>query len=385
MIAFGNIVGKGPHFVVEADRHRCNEFTVLVGRTSKSRKGTSWSRINVLMEEVEAPWTAERVATGLSSGQGLIWHVRDPIMKQEKINNGKGQAPSYEEVQADPGVEDKRLLVVEPEFASCLKLVENRESTLSAVIRNTWDGRDLRILNKNSPTKATGAHVSLIGHITVEELRRYLTATEQCNGFGNRFLFVCAQRSKPLPFGGAIDSNSWNGLKNDLTAALAFARAVGQVSMDDDAQSIWGKVYGELSEGRPGLAGALLGRAEAHVMRLALLYALMDCSPVIGAVHLIAGLALWDYCERCVYYLFGDSLGDPFADDVLRILRASPDGITRTDLMHHFGRNQSSDRIGRALGLLLQHRLARREEVKTDGRPAERWYTTKPTAGKPQP
>jgi hypothetical protein len=279
-------------------------------------------------------------------------------------------------VEADPGVSDKRLLVVEPEFASCLKLMENRESTLSAVIRNTWDGRDLRILNKNSPTKATGAHVSIIGHITAEELRRYLTATEQCNGFGNRFLWVCVQRSKELPFGGDIDPQAWDGLKNDLTAALTFAREIGRVFRDDEAQSIWGKAYGTLSEGRPGLAGAMLGRGAAHVMRLALLYALMDCSPVIRAVHLIAGLSLWDYVERSVYFLFGDSLGDPFADDVLRVLRASPEGLTRNDLMNHFGRNQSSDRIGRALGLLLQHRLARREDVATKGRPAEKWFAT---------
>ncbi len=373
MIAFGNVVGRKAHFVVEADRHRANEFVVLVGRTSKSRKGTSWSRINGLFEEVEQQWVAERVATGLSSGQGLIWHVRDPIKKMERIKE-KG-AVRYEEVEADPGVEDKRLLVVEPEFASVLKLTENRESTLSAVIRNTWDGRDLRILNKNSPTKATGAHISIVGHITAEELRRYLTATEQCNGFGNRFLWVCAERSKTLPFGGNIDSQAWEGLRNDLTEALTFARGVGVVSRDQEAMEIWSGVYGDLSEGRRGLAGALLGRAEAHVMRLAMIYALMDRSAVIGAVHLMAALTLWKYCERSVYHLFKDSLGDPFADEVLRLLRASPDGLARNDLMNYFGRNQSSERIGRALGLLLQHRLARCEVQKsTGGRPPERWF-----------
>jgi hypothetical protein len=375
MVAFGNVVGRAPHFVVESDRHRANENAVLVGRTSKSRKGTSWGRIERLLEEVEAEWAADRIATGLSSGQGLIWHVRDPIMKRERVRE-KGQV-SYQEVEADPGVEDKRLLVVEPEFASCLKLTESRESTLSAVIRNAWDGRDLRILNKNSPTKATGAHISVIGHITAEELRRYLTVTESANGFGNRFLWVCAERSKMLPFGGSIDPQAWEALRNDLAAALAFARDVGMVSRDEKALKLWAEVYGQLSEGRPGLAGALLGRAEAHVMRLALIYALMDCSAVIRAEHLLAALALWDFCERSVYYLFGDSLGDPFADEVLRLLRGSPSGLTRTDLMHCFGKNQPADRIGRALGLLLQHHLARCDRRETGGRPAERWFAAR--------
>jgi hypothetical protein len=133
-------------------------------------------------------------------------------------------------------------------------------------------------------------------------------------------------------------------------------------------------VYGPLSEGRPGLAGALLGRAEAHVRRLAMIYALMDCSNVVRAEHLLAALALWEYCERSVRYVFGDHLGDPVADDLLRLLRSCPDGLTRTDLSHYFGRHQSSDRIARALGLLLQHKLARRQEQQTGGRPTERWF-----------
>src|SRR5262249_37346433 len=79
---------------------------------------------------------------------------------------------------------------------------------------------------------------------------------------------------------------------------------------------------------------------------------------------------------RSVHYIFGDSLGDPVADDLLRLLRSCPNGLTRTDIANYLGRHQSSDRIGRALGLLLQHRLVRREQQETEGRPAERWVAT---------
>ncbi len=299
--------------------------------------------------------------------------VRDPISKRERIKE-RGQAARYEEVEADPGVEDKRLLVYEPEFANVLKQTERQGNTLSAILRQAWDGNNLRSLTKNSPARATGAHVSMIGHITSEELRRYLTQTETANGFANRFLWICTDRSKLLPEGGRVDPAAMTALRGELVEALAFARTAGDMRRDDEARVLWCEVYGTLSEGKPGLAGALLARAEAHVLRLAMLYALLDRSAVIGAPHLLAALALWDYAERSVYHVFGDDLGDPVADDLLRLLRSSPDGLTRNDLLNFFGRNQSSQRIGRALGLLLQHRLARCERQQTGGRPAERWF-----------
>ena len=374
LVAFGNVIGRGAHFIVEGDRHHGNEFVVLVGRTSKARKGTSFGRINRLFEQAEQQWAEERVQTGLSSGEGLIWAVRDPIISRERVKE-KGQV-RYEEVEKDPGVADKRLLVYEPEFANVLKQTERQGNTLSAILRVAWDGRNLRSMTKNSPARATGAHVSLVGHITADELRRYLTATETANGFGNRFLWVCADRSKLLPEGGTVDAAAMDAHRDELVGALAFARSAAEIRRDDEARAVWRSVYGELSEGKPGLAGALLARGEAHVLRLALLYALMDRSPLIQAPHLLAALALWGYAERSVYFTFGDNLGDPIADDLLRLLRSCPAGLSRTDITNYFQRHVSAERLGRALGMLLQHKLARREQVQTGGRSAERWYPT---------
>jgi hypothetical protein len=259
---------------------------------------------------------------------------------------------------------------------SAVRALERQGNTLSVVLRQAWDGSDrpLRTMTKNSPARATGAHVSMVGHVTVEELRRYLTDTESANGFGNRFLWCCADRSKKLPEGGRVDPAEWDALCAELAQSLEFAESVGEVVRDEEARAVWGEVYGQLSDGKPGLAGALLARAEAHVMRLALLYALMDRSAEIKAAHLLAALALWDYVERAVYFVFGDALGDPIADDLLRLLRGSPSGLSRTEISDYFQRHVSTERIGRALGLLLQHRLAARDQQQTGGRPSERWY-----------
>jgi hypothetical protein len=77
------------------------------------------------------------VKTGPSSGEGLIWHVRDPIEERQAIKD-KGRTVGYEMVITDQGVEDKRLLVIEPEFASTLRVMEREGNTLSAQLRQAW-------------------------------------------------------------------------------------------------------------------------------------------------------------------------------------------------------------------------------------------------------
>jgi hypothetical protein len=376
LVTFGNVIGRSAYFQVEADMHHGNEFVVLVGKTSKARKGTSWGRVSRLFREAEQQWVDERVQSGASSGEGIIWSIRDAIHKRERVKE-RSEDPRYVEVEADPGIADKRLLVHEPEYAGVLKQTERQGNTLSAVLRQAWDGGDrpLRTMTKNSPARATGGHVSLVGHITAEELRRYLTETETANGFANRFLWVCTDRSKLLPEGGHVDQAEMEGLRVELVRALEFAKSAGEVCRDEEARVLWCDIYAELSEGKPGLAGALLARAEAHVMRLALLYALLDCSATIQARHLLAAIAVWEYCERSVHFVFGDSLGDPVADELLRALRgAFPAGLTRTEISNYFQRNVPANQIGRALGLLLQEKLVRREPEQTGGRPSERWY-----------
>jgi hypothetical protein len=141
------------------------------------------------------------------------------------------------------------------------------------------------------------------------------------------------------------------------------------------ARALWVEVYPELSEGRPGLFGAVTSRAEAQVVRLSCIYALMAGSSSIQTPHLRAALALWKYCEDSARYIFGDSLGDPVADELRKALRGSPKGMTRTEIRDHFARNRSASQLDHALRALLEYGAVRQERDESDkGRPSERWY-----------
>jgi hypothetical protein len=378
LVMFGSAIGRTAHFRVEGDTHYLNEFLVLVGKTGKGRKGTSFGQCRRTFEGWLDDWLEERIQSGASSGEGIVWHVRDPVMTRHPTKE-KGRVTGYEEIESDPGITDKRLLLYEPEFASVLKQAERQGNTLSTTLRQAWERGNLRNLVKNSPARATGAHVSALAHITAEEIRRYLTATEAANGFGNRFLWFCVRRSKCLPRGGLVPEATLAHLRQRLQDAYEHARQVGEMGMDAGGLHAWDTVYPELSEGQPGMAGALLSRGEAHVMRLACLYALLDMSAEVGREHLEAALALWEYAEASVRYVFGAALGDTVADELYQALRSCPAGLTRTEIRDLFGRHQKGDRIATALAALLKAGLAHCRREQTDGRAAERWYAGRAT------
>ncbi len=117
------------------------------------------------------------------------------------------------------------------------------------------------------------------------------------------------------------------------------------------------------------------------MVRLSILYALLDLSQIVREPHLQAALALWRYCEASAERIFGDALGDPVADELLKALRAARErgGLTRTEISDLFKRNQPALRIEAALDSLAQLNLARRDHEPTGGRPGrpvERWVAT---------
>ena len=307
----------------------------------------------------------------MSSGEGLVWAVRDPIEKVEPIKQG-GRTVDHQTVVADQGVPDKRLLVVEEEFASVLKVAGREGNTLSPVIRSAWDGNPLGTLTKNNAATATSPHISLLGHVTTQELLRCLDSTEAGNGFGNRILWVSVARSKTLPEGGHLPESEAATLTRRIARVLDFARNVGLLRRDDDARALWAEVYGDLSEGKPGLYGAVTSRAEAQVLRLSLLYAILDESKAIRVEHLTAALALWDYCEASARLIFGDALGDPVADRIISALRTNGP-MSQAELVDLFGRHVRATQLGRALDVLVAAGLVLSTKEETGGRPKTVW------------
>jgi Bifunctional DNA primase/polymerase, N-terminal len=377
LVAMGNVVGRSVYRKAEGAHHFTNLFCVLTGPTGHGRKGSAWAQVlRVLYLLSDIKWVRDRKQTGLVSGEGLIWAVRDPIEREESVKDKPGES---QVVQMDPGILDKRLLVVETEFSKVLVICGRDSSTLSQTLRQAWDSEKvLQTMGKNSPGKATDALISLIGHITDAELLNRLCSTEQANGFANRILWPCAKRSKLLPRGGNLCDEQLYPLVAKLDSAIAWAKArgVSELGFADEAWELWDAVYPVLTRGRIGMLGAMLNRAEAQTLRIACTYAMLDCSESIKRIHLEAALEVWQYCEASVEHIFGDRIGNPDADTILQALRAHKAGLSRTGIRNLFQRNLSSDRIEAALAILLKENLASFGKATTGGRDAEVWVAT---------
>ncbi len=341
LAAFGSACGRNAYVMVGNDHHGANYYAVLVGESSKARKGNSRTGVLDLMRRADPGWVS-RVMGGLSSGEGLIWQVRDAVEREKR-----GETEIL-----DPGIDDKRLLAIEDEFSRVFKVAGRQGSTLSEIVRQAWDGRDmLRVMVKGDTNTATGAHVAIFGNITEPELLVSLSETDMSNGLANRFMWCVVRRSKLIPRPRRLDDQTAEELAGRIAEALAFACTAGELEFSPAAGDLWDRAYREeLSRPVPGIVGSLTARGDAITLRLALTYSVLDCSPEIRPEHLAAALAVWAYAEQSVRYLFGDRTGDWVADRILEILKEGPK--KHIEIVDAFGRNQPAARIQAAIDLL---------------------------------
>ncbi|BCL20302.1 DUF3987 domain-containing protein [Streptomyces tuirus] len=357
--AAGALIGKGPHILTGGVHHGARIWSLIIGRTAGGMKGTSAAEIRRVLTVTDEGFVHDRVMGGLSSAEGLIIQVRDP--------SGDPDSDSYDE-----GVEDKRLLVIESEFASVLAQGKREGNTLLPLIRQAWDGGTLRTMTVK-PKIATEPHIGIVGHITPTELRMKLNEAERAGGTMNRFLPVLSKRSKLLPDGGDLAEADVKALGAELRAVIDKAQTIGQMRRSTDAAKHWRELYDRLAADHAGdgPVAQVVARAAPQVLRLSVTAALLDGFDYIDLPHLEAAEAMWDYAEDTAWYVFGGGSGNPDLDRLRTFVdEGGEEGVTRTDINAKcFGRNKKASEVEALVVELL----------KING------YAefTKPTAGRP--
>lgn len=379
---FSAILGRGVFQRIGDAAIHCRPFLLIVGKSGKARKGTAehtvrevFKRADGLIRKHYANEDKLRVhAGGLATGEGVAWAIRDPRDADEQ---GKG---------GDLGIHDKRLLVVESEFDNLLSQLRRENNTLSATVRNLFDGRDLEPLTKTSQTRATRPHVCIIGHITGHELREKSTENDAANGLMNRFMLLYVYRPKLVPLPQPTPEHRLEALARRIADAVIAAAGADlhannnrEVALEEEARALWVASYPHLTRDRDGKGGNLLARSEVYARMLAMIFAAMDGRPAIEPCDLRAAIAWVEYWHASVTYVFNcadeeDGL-DPFTAQVLEVIHKQP-GITLTGLQDHWKRKRIKEVKASLERLLnLAPPLAEeRRDANTGGRSALRYY-----------
>jgi hypothetical protein len=280
-----------------------------------------------------------------------------------KVDKKTGEG---EDVVIDPGVEDKRLFILDEEFSSCLTASRREGNTISAIIRCLWDSGDLSPLTKSNRIKATGAHIGIVSHITLAELNKKLEDTETFSGFANRILWTCARRQRLVPFPKPMPPDELEKMRDELRSIIKKCQEIEEMVLSRNARERWVSIYEDLSKDHSGLVGACINRAESQVLRLSMIYALLDASSSISVSHLESALAVWRYCEGSAKFIFAGREVNPYAQKIMDLLENVPEMSTK-DIYDAFSRNITKKQMEEAILELVSQKKIEMETIKQEG------------------
>ena len=349
--------GKGAFCFVGNTKHPPCIFAVITGDSAKARKGVSASPVTALFDrgtcnesellELDLPPPAKVSGGPLSSGEGLGYQ----FYLMSKDNNNP----------------DRRLFVQDEEFANALTCCSRQGNTLSMAARTFWDGKSYSPLTKTDPIEVDRAHLCILSHITQDELKSKMTSLQVCNGFGNRFLWVCARRSKEVPLPRPMPQEELSKLQIELWTLVKKAQGLSEIKMTPEGEKQWCEIYSKLTKAHSGMFGAITARSEPQTLRLALIYALLDGKETIDVGHINSAYALWQYCSDSAKYLFGDNSSDPLEQKVINILQSG--SLTATALSNELANHVPKEKLKSILMKLESSNRITIQTEPTKGRP----------------
>lgn len=367
---FSAMVGRDVYFPLgDFDLH-CRPFQLLVGKSGKARKGTSEYLVERVFIEVNK-LIAEPLAIhsgGLSSGEGVVYAIRDRSENKKEI---------------DEGVPDKRLLVIESEFANVLVNCKRESSILSGILRNLFDGKRIAPLTKNNRIQASAPHVTLMGHITSSEFKRKIkSSTEASNGLLNRFLIFMVRRDKLCALPRRTSQEAIKGLADQIAEIVNCIKRNPklpiEMTLSVEAKDYWENAYKFITAEHEGIIGDLSSRHDTYILMLSMIFALLDKRFEIHKVDIERACIWIDYAQQSLRYLFSSSEAQAkeeelqtLADSILEKLKEQP--MSRSEIRDAFNRHKKSSEIQDALSLLLNQSppMIKKESINTSGRSKE--------------
>lgn len=356
LVSFAAMVGRGAYVSVGHQKHYPILFGVVVGSSARARKGTSAAAVRPVLDAAAGEFMATRhLRGGIQSGEALIQALAS--LAEGPANGG-----------------DQRLLLIEEEYGRLLTVAGRHGSIISPILRSAWDGDTLSARTRAATLLAEEPHLSVLGHVTVNELKAVLKPVDIANGYANRFIHVLSHRGALLPEPGRLAGPQVEAFGTELRAAVTFARTAGELTRSEAFRRNWDSLY-NIVESQPSggdVYDSLTVRASPQMLRLASIYALLDQSATMETIHLRAAAALWEYSEASVAHIWGATLGNDHLDRLYSAVRAAgTDGLDRTQISKIFSNNKDKDVLDELIAKLEDTGLVLVSHQPTGGRPRQ--------------
>ncbi|MGB2590961.1 MAG: DnaB-like helicase N-terminal domain-containing protein [Candidatus Acidiferrum sp.] len=354
LTAMGNVMGKNNHARFGPDIHYPNLFTLIVGDTSAG-KGQAFSATKLLMGLIDPSWTSH-CKYSAASGEAIV-----------KMASEIG--------------DDGRLCLAMNEMSVLLNGAKRDGSNTSGYLRMGWDGIPLENNRARSSEVARDYLLSLIGHITPEELTEIFANVDWYNGMANRFLWATVRKSKTVSRSEKLPN--FADVSKTIQDLLSLPR-IGQVRFTDEGGRYWDEWVHGLTD-HDGKLGASQQRIRPNALRIAQIYAALNERRLslglsghyaIEPEHIAAAIEIVTRSRESIAW---------FLDRPMKIdARVAMDEVAkfRTDMNKHGGQM-----TGRQLAALFSHKTPeQRMEIASraggkirsrpsakGGRPADVW------------
>jgi hypothetical protein len=126
------------------------------------------------------------------------------------------------------------------------------------------------------------------------------------------------------------------GIENDIEQIRKATMLVKlldpfEVLLSKEAKQYYGDIYSKLSDSHEGLWGEVTDRAVTQIIRIALVYCLLDGDEEIQYKHILAAEHLWHYCDQSARWAFEQN---QYSERALRILTALDHGPLSMSEIH---------------------------------------------------
>ncbi|MFC2033709.1 hypothetical protein ACFLUB_04265 [Chloroflexota bacterium] len=287
---FGCTIGRRLH-VYHAGRQFPNFYTCMVGRSGLTRKDTTWSRGEAVLNDLHVyseddPSPPFKAVRGLRSAEGLL----DELAGDRKV----------------------RLIMLGEILSLFAKASQQSLSNIIPALTEFYDMKDVinPPVHQKDVKPAREPFLSIMAGTTQDWLQKALTERDIYGGFANRWCFFYGVPKDPMPNPPKVDTDNRNKLVQDLNQIRDWTDSVpnGEITISDEANTLFKDYYMEYYHHcqQTGLIPTLIVRIQDFVWKIALLYAADTMSGTISRDHLEAAIGVGNYLEASVAEVFAN-------------------------------------------------------------------------------